>query len=101
MLSDKNVIPPYGVRGGWTGAPNRFTVLRDGEEIEPSALPGKVTGFALRAGDVVIERTAGGGGYGDPLERDPQAVVRDVRFGYVSAASAASGVRRRAARWHR
>ncbi len=88
VLSDKNVIPPYGVRHGWTGAPNRFTVLRDGEEIEPSPLPGKVTGFALRAGDVVIERTAGGGGYGDPLEREPQPVVRDVVFGYVSAATA-------------
>jgi N-methylhydantoinase B len=88
VLSDKNLIPPYGVRGGWTGAPNRFTVLRDGEEVEPSALPGKVTGFALREGDVVIERTAGGGGYGDPLERDAQAVVRDLRFGYVSAMAA-------------
>jgi N-methylhydantoinase B len=88
VLSDKNLIPPYGVRGGWTGAPNRFTVLRDGEEIEPSPLPGKVTGFALRTGDVVIERTAGGGGYGYPVERDAQAVVRDVCFGYVSAASA-------------
>jgi N-methylhydantoinase B len=90
VLSDKNVIPPYGVRGGWTGAPNRFTVLRDGEEMEPSAMPGKVTGFALRAGDVVIERTAGGGGYGDPAQRDAQAVVRDVRFGFVSAAAAQS-----------
>jgi N-methylhydantoinase B len=90
VLSDKNLIPPYGVRGGWTGAPNRFTVLRDGEEIEPSPLPGKVTGFALRAGDVVIERTAGGGGYGDPVERDAQAVVRDVCFGYVSTMAAES-----------
>lgn len=88
VLSDKNVIPPYGVRQGCTGAPNRFTVLRDGEEIEPSPLPGKVTGFALRAGDVVIERTAGGGGYGHPLGRDAQSVVQDVRYGYVSPESA-------------
>jgi hypothetical protein len=76
------------VRGGWTGAPNRFTVVRDGNEIEPSAMPGKITGFALRAGDIVVERTAGGGGYGDPLERDAQAIERDVRFGYVSTESA-------------
>lgn len=88
VLSDKNVIPPYGVRHGWTGATNRFTVLRDGAEIEPSILPGKITGFPLRADDVVIERTAGGGGYGDPLERDPEAVARDVRFGYVAGESA-------------
>ena len=58
------------------------------KKMEPSALPGKVTGFALRDGDVVIERTAGGGGYGDPLERDAEAVVRDLRFGYVSATAA-------------
>src|SRR5205823_2809323 len=53
-------------------------------------LPGKITAFPLRAGDVVIERTAGGGGYGDPLEREPEAVVRDVRFGYVSLEAARS-----------
>ncbi len=84
VLSDKNLIPPYGVRTGGTGGRNRFTVRRDGKEIEPSSMPGKVTGFPLRADDVVIERTAGGGGYGDPLEREPAAVARDVRFGYVT-----------------
>ena len=89
VLSDKNVIPPYGVRGGCSSAPNRFTVRRDGREIAPSALPGKVTGFGLRAGDVVIEETAGGGGYGNPLERDAAAVARDVAYGYVSPAAAA------------
>ena len=88
VLSDKNVIPPYGVRAGGTGGRNRFTVRRDGQEIEPSALPGKVTGFALRADDIVIERTAGGGGYGDPLTREPAAIARDVQFGYVAPASA-------------
>ncbi len=90
VLSDKNVIPPYGVRNGATGARNRFTVGRDGREIEPSNLPGKITAFPLRAGDVVIERTAGGGGYGDPLEREPESVARDVRFGYVSHEAARS-----------
>jgi N-methylhydantoinase B len=88
VLSDKNVIPPYGVRGGGPGAPNRFTVERDGREIEPSPFPGKVTGFALREGDVVIERTAGGGGYGDPAARNVDAVARDVRAGFVTAAEA-------------
>jgi N-methylhydantoinase B len=87
VLSDKNVIPPYGVRAGGSGAPNRFAVRRGGAEIEPSVLPGKVTGFRLREGDVVVMRTAGGG-YGDPLEREPAEALRDVRFGYVSAARA-------------
>ena len=88
VLSDKNVIPPYGVRAGGHGMPNRFTVRRDGVEIEPSVLPGKVSGFALRHDDTIIERTAGGGGYGDALARDAEAVARDVRFGYVSPQAA-------------
>ena len=88
VLSDKNVIPPYGVRGGCSSAPNRFTVRRDGQEIAPSALPGKVTAFGLLANDVVIEESAGGGGYGDPLERDPASVSRDVAYGYVSPGAA-------------
>ena len=88
VLSDKNVIPPYGVRGGCSSAPNRFTVRRDGKEIAPSVLPGKITAFGLRANDVVIEESAGGGGYGNPLERDPAAVSRDVAHGYVSPAAA-------------
>ncbi len=88
VLSDKNVIPPYGVRGGHSGAPNRFTVIRSGAEIQTSAFPGKVTGFRLREGDLLVMETAGGGGYGDPLERDPQRVLTDVRFGFVSAEKA-------------
>ncbi len=84
VLSDKNVIPPYGVLGGYSGGPNRFTVVRNGEHIEPSPFPGKVTGFELQEGDVVVERSSGGGGYGDPLERDPQKVLGDVREQYLS-----------------
>lgn len=89
VLSDKNVIPPYGVFGGRSGAPNRFTIIRRGAEIQPSSLPGKVSAFPLCEGDVVVMRTAGGGGHGDPLERAPDRVLADVRFGYVSARRAA------------
>jgi N-methylhydantoinase B len=88
VLSDKNVIPPYGVRQGGSGAPNRFTVVRGGREMQPSPLPGKVSGFRLLRDDIVVMRTAGGGGYGDPLDRDPKRVLADVRFGYVSAGKA-------------
>ena len=79
VLSDRNLIPPYGVNGGLSGAPNRFTVIRDGQEIEPSTIPGKVSGFPLRLGDVVREQTSGGGGWGDPLSRNPALVAEDVR----------------------
>ena len=47
--------------------------------------PGKVTGHPVRRDDVVIMESAGGGGYGDPLERDPEAVRADVLAGFVSA----------------
>jgi N-methylhydantoinase B len=88
VLSEKNILPPYGVCGGMAGAPNRFFVIRDGQEIEPSPLPGKVSGFPVRAGDLVLLQSSGGGGYGDPLDRDPEAVARDVRDGVVSAEKA-------------
>lgn len=89
VLSEKNVIPPYGVAGGSNGAANRFVVLRDNEVIQPSDVPGKVSGFALRKGDIVREETAGGGGYGDPLSRDPADVAHDVAQGYLTAGQAA------------
>ncbi|NQU71574.1 MAG: hydantoinase B/oxoprolinase family protein, partial [Rhodospirillales bacterium] len=90
VLSDKNVIPPYGVDGGRNGAANRFTVLRDGDVIEPSDQPGKVSGFALEQGDIVREETSGGGGYGDPLMRDPARVKDDLGEGYLTPGQAAN-----------
>ncbi|MBI4506779.1 MAG: hydantoinase B/oxoprolinase family protein, partial [Chloroflexi bacterium] len=88
VLTDRNILGPHGVCGGEAGAGNRFTVRRGGTEIEPSPIPGKVTGFALQREDVIVMRSAGGGGYGDPLERDPALVWHDVAEGYVSAAAA-------------
>ena len=85
VLTDKCVIPPFGVHGAKNGAGNHFVVIRDGEFLEPSAVPGKVSGFPLRQEDVVREESAGGGGYGDPLERDPDLVATDVRLGYFRA----------------
>ncbi|GAA4170140.1 hydantoinase B/oxoprolinase family protein [Gryllotalpicola koreensis] len=68
--------------------------LAGGEEPEPSEMvlwPGtdrqrRVGMFraTMAPGDRFINRTAGGGGYGSPLDRDPQAVLADVAEGYVS-----------------
>ena len=88
VLSEKNRIPPYGVDGGRPGAANRFTVLRAGEVVEPSAVPGKVSGFRLERGDVVREETAGGGGLGDPLARALDRVAADVADGYLNPVQA-------------
>ena len=44
----------------------------------------KIAGLRLKKDDVVAWQLAGGGGYGDPLQRDPARVQRDVRMGYVT-----------------
>ncbi len=94
VLAEKAVLPPFGVSGGASGATNRFRVRRDGALIEPSPLPGKVSGFPLDVGDVVVMESSGGGGFGDPLEREPARVVEDLAQGYVTpgAAEAVYGV---------
>jgi len=94
VLSDRCIIPPYGLHGGVAGAPNGFTYRHAGIELQPGKIPGKATGCPVVRGDVVLMRSAGGGGYGDPLARDPQRVHEDVRLGFVSerAASEAYGV---------
>lgn len=85
--SQKSVSRPQGVAGGLPGDGGRW-VINEGE-------PGEHTlEFAigdiepLRTGDTVTHYTPGGGGYGDPLSRDPAAVVADVRAGFVSPAQA-------------
>jgi len=94
VLAEKAVLPPFGVCGGEPGARNRFWVRRDGQGISPSPLPGKVGGFPLLPGDLLLMESSGGGGFGDPLERDPALVVADVAEGYVTrdAAEASYGL---------
>ncbi|MBI2854043.1 MAG: hydantoinase B/oxoprolinase family protein [Chloroflexi bacterium] len=90
VVAEKVVIPPFGTGGGYAGSVNTFSVLREGEEIFPSPdVPGKIKAFPLKTGDVVIVRSSGGGGVGDPLTRDPEDVRRDVIDGYLSAERAA------------
>ena len=83
VLADHAIIPPFGVAGAHGGAANRFIVIRDGKIIQPSPVPGKVGGFPLRNGDIVRLESSGGGGYGDPLDRDPTKVKSDVHLGYL------------------
>ncbi len=62
------------------------SVMSDSEVRDLGAKPG---GFKVGRGDVFAYTFQGGGGYGDPLQRDPARVARDVEDGYVSARSAA------------
>jgi N-methylhydantoinase B len=88
VLSDRNVLPPYGVLGGGPGAPNRFSVRRDGTETVPGAIPGKIANHPLEMDDVVISESSGGGGFGDPLKRDVKEIEGDLRQGYITEAHA-------------
>ena len=90
VLSDRGVIPPYGMFGANSGQQYHLSIRRDGREIDFDT-PGKVTGQPIRRGDTVVMRSSGGGGYGDPLDRDPAAVTRDVQWGYVSEQRARNG----------
>jgi N-methylhydantoinase B len=72
--------PPQGLFGGLPGSRAQFTVNTE---------PGDSSGLTLCQSDDIIEfQSAGGGGYGDPFERDPEAVARDVANEYVSLESA-------------
>jgi N-methylhydantoinase B len=90
VLSDRAVIPPWGVLGAGSGKPYHLSIERDGTQIDFDT-PGKVTGYPVRKDDRVIMRSSGGGGYGDPLLRDPERVRADVEFGTVSAERAREG----------
>ncbi len=78
--------PMRGVCGGADGAPNRV-VLRAGSPGEKT-VEKTAFGEPLSAGDLTIVDLGGGGGWGDPLERDPQAVLDDVLDEYVSREAA-------------
>ncbi len=86
-FGDRAHFAPPGVAGGGGAATNRIAFRTDGVEVLPE-LGSKSTGVRLRAGDRVRIDSPGGGGYGEPSERDPEAVRRDVALGYVSAGSA-------------
>jgi N-methylhydantoinase B len=93
LLSDGAIVPAFGAVGGMPGAPVGAWIVRNGI-VEDFDSPGKIAGHPVEENAIVMIRSAGGGGYGDPLERDPNRVANDVLEGYVSneAASQLYGV---------
>jgi N-methylhydantoinase B len=82
----KTKTKPWSIGGGLEGD-NNHIVLNPGTDREV------VQGGSynhLDTGDVLLNNTGGGGGYGEPFERDPVLVARDVRNGFVSVAAAAA-----------
>src|SRR5437879_11872496 len=78
VLADGAVLPAFGVLGGGSGIPVGSHVIRKGRALTFST-PGKVSGFRMIDGDVLVLQSAGGGGYGDPIERAPEQVAAAVR----------------------
>jgi N-methylhydantoinase B len=70
------IYPPQGIFKGKAGACARF--LKNTDTADPSGLT------FCDSGDRISFVSAGGGGYGDPFQRDPTAVEQDVQYGYVS-----------------
>lgn len=87
LRGDRRDHPPFGLEGGSPGAPSAHILLRaDGTEQGLPTMP--MESFNARAGDVFRLIGAGGGGYGDALQRDPIRIEDDLREGKVTAAGA-------------
>jgi N-methylhydantoinase B len=87
LLGERGKYPPFGVNGGKRAALNRFVYETDRGEATPP-LVSKITDVKIRPGQKVRLETPGGGGFGDPLTREPERVVRDVKLGYISLEAA-------------
>jgi N-methylhydantoinase B len=86
IRSDKRRFPPYGLAGGRPGTPSA-NILNPGPDQQ--LLP--VMGLSeIKRGDVLRHVMAGGGGWGNPLDRDPELVRLDVRSEKLSPAYAAN-----------
>ena len=79
---ENTLVAPYGVAGGRAGRTGRI-ILNPGtpRERELAALG---DGFVLERGDLLRFETCGGGGWGDPLTRDPERVRQDVTRGFIT-----------------
>ncbi len=84
IRSDRRDHLPYGLYGGGpaTGS-NNVLYFKDGSRVLPTMIS-----TTMSAGERIYHRQAGGGGWGDPMERDPAVVARDVKNGKVSVKQA-------------
>lgn len=82
LHDDRWLTHPWGVNGGAPGRRSRKELIRaDGTR---EVLPSKCDRVVVAENDLLLFETWGGGGWGDPLARDPQAVARDVRRGLLT-----------------
>ncbi|MEO9338499.1 hydantoinase B/oxoprolinase family protein [Mesorhizobium sp. SB112] len=82
-ICDRERAVVWGVEGGLPSMPHGLTLKRAGEDTA-TWLGSVFSDHAVHTGDEFARPTAGGGGFGDPLERDPAKVMEDVIDDYVS-----------------
>ncbi|WP_428928950.1 hydantoinase B/oxoprolinase family protein [Marinibacterium sp. SX1] len=87
---DREVVPPWGINGGLYGGTSAKWIVR-AKTGEKERIPSKIDNLEVDAGDVIIFRTAGSGGWGDPYDRPAEEVARDVRYDLVSPEQALEG----------
>ena len=89
VRSDRRAILPYGIGEGHPGTPSDNRLWSGGEERVMASKFSR----PVAPGDRFYHRTAGAGGWGDPLDREPDAVLRDVRNRILSVGASAGGLR--------
>jgi N-methylhydantoinase B len=87
MVMDHGRAGPPGAQGGASGGVNKVKIIRKGIAYVPAHLS-KDQDIAISAGDVICVSTPGGGGFGAPAKRTPQALQRDLALGYYTDAQA-------------
>lgn len=87
FMMEHGRYPPFALAGGRTGAMTEIDVCQAGAVTQPPHVS-KGSGYVMQPGDWIEVRTPGGGGWGNPLERDRERVARDVVRGYISPAEA-------------
>jgi len=85
---ERTLCAPWGLHGGKNALANRFSIVRKDGSIERLATGKTIGHVTLDAGDGFLVEVGGGGGVGNPLERDPKRVLADVGSGYVSLEAA-------------
>ena len=81
VAGEGTVIAPYGINEGTDGSPHSIWIERRGETIQ---LDGRSNDIPIEPGDLIVHHAAGGGGCGNPRDRERSSVKRDVDFGYIS-----------------
>lgn len=97
LVEDRRLVPPHGSFGGYPGASNLWFVQRNADlsallpqGLDPVGmqLVQPIGTLDLGPKDIFLFSSSGGGGFGDPLNRDPEMVARDVLWKFVSAEKA-------------